>query len=56
MTHGRHIYVKASYMEKAAMCAYPHSNHALSQCKCVLQCCDSCPCINLTDQETDNQY
>ena len=24
--------------------------------KYVLRCCADCPCINITDQETDNQY
>ena len=54
--HGRHIYAKASDMAKATMCAYPQSDHALPYWKCVLQCCANCPCINITDQETDNQY
>ena len=35
MPHGRHIYAKASYMEKAKMCEYPQSDHALPHCKCV---------------------
>ena len=29
MPHGRHIYTKAHDMEKATMCAYPQSDHAL---------------------------
>ena len=35
--HGRHIYSKASDMEKAAMCTYTQSDYALPRCKCVLQ-------------------
>ena len=34
------------------MCAYPESEHALPHWKCVLRCCNDCPCINITDQET----
>ena len=56
MSHRRHIYVKASDMSKATMCAYPQSDHALTHWKCVLRCYDDCPCINLPDQETDNNY
>ena len=55
MPHGRHIYFKESDMAKATLCTYPQSDHALSHWKCVLRCCDDCPCINLPDQETDNQ-
>ena len=29
MTHGRHIYAKASAMAQDTMCAYPKSDHAL---------------------------
>ena len=43
-------------MEKATMCTYPQSDHALPHFKCVLPCCVECPCINIPDQETDNQY
>ena len=56
MPHGRHIYAKASYMAKATMCTYPQSDHALPHWKCVLRCCSKCPCVNLHDQETYNQY
>ena len=56
MPHGHHIFAKAYYMEMATMCAYPQSYHALPHRKCVLQCCARCPCVNLTDQETDDQY
>ena len=56
MLHGRYIDVKASDMEKATMCTYPKSNHALPHWKCVLRCCSDYTLINLTDQETDNQF
>ena len=56
MPHGRYIYAKAYDMEKATMCKYPQSDHSLSQWKCVLRRCAKFPCINLTDEETDNQY
>ena len=26
------------------------SDHALPHWKCVLRCCDDCPCINIPDQ------
>ena len=48
--HGLHIYSKASDMANATMCAYPHLDNALPHWKCLLRCCDDCPCINLTDQ------
>ena len=54
--HERHIYAKVSDMEKAKMCAYPQSDHALPHRKCVLRCCEKCTCINLPDQEIYNQY
>ena len=50
MPHGRHIYSKASDMENAKMCAYPHSDNSLPHWKCVLRCCAECPCINLPDK------
>ena len=56
MPHGRHIYPKAYDMEKSTMCAYPQSDHALPQWKCVLRCCSKCPSINIPDQETYDQY
>ena len=55
MPHGRHIYTKASDMAQTTIYAYPQYDHALTHCKCVLQCCADCSCINLPDQETDNQ-
>ena len=56
MPHGRHMYTKASDMAKTAMCKYPQSDHALPHCKCVFWCYADCPCINIPDQETDNNY
>ena len=56
MPHGRHIYTKSSDMEKAKMCAYQQSYHALPHCKFVFQCCDKCPCVNRPGQETYDQY
>ena len=56
MTHGRHIYAKASDTAKDKMCTYPQSTHALPHWKCVLCCCAKCPFINLPNQETYNQY
>ena len=50
MPHGRHIYAKATYTENSKMCAYPHSDNALTHWKRVLRCCANCPRINLTDQ------
>ena len=56
MPYRHRIYAKAYDMEKATMCAYPHSDHALTHCKCVLICFSKCYCINILDQEIDNQY
>ena len=56
MPHGFHTYAKAYYMEKATICAYPQSSHALPYCKFALRCCSDFPCINIPDQETYNQY
>ena len=56
MPHGRQIYAKAYDMANDTMCTYPQSDHALPHWKCVLRCCSKCPCINIPDQETDNQY
>ena len=56
MRHGRHIYAKAYDVAKATMCAYPQSYHVLTHCKCVLQCCAKYPSINISEQETDDQY
>ena len=38
------------------MCTYPQSDHALPHYKCVLRCCDDCPCINITNQETTKKH
>ena len=50
MSHGRHIYAKASDMEKEKMYEYSHSYHALSQWKCVLRCCAKFPCVNIPEK------
>ena len=55
MPHGRHIYAKYYDMAQATMCVYPQSDHAMTHWKFVLSCCSYYPCINLPDQETDNQ-
>ena len=56
MPHGPHIYSKAYNMSKGTMCAYTQYDHALPYWKCVLRCCSDCPCANIPDKETDNQY
>ena len=56
MPHGRHIYVKAYDMAKSTMFEYPQSDHALPHLKCVLKCCAKCPCVDVIDQDTDDQY
>ena len=56
MTHGCHIYAKGYDMAKATRCAYSQSYHELPHWKCLLRCCDKCTSINITDQETDDQY
>ena len=56
MPHGHPIYAKAYDMEKATLCAYSQSDHALTHWKCVLRCCAKCPSINLPDQEIDDKY
>ena len=55
MPHGHRIYTKAFDMEKATMCAYSQSDHALPNWKCVFPCCAQCPSINIPDQETDDK-
>ena len=42
--------------KKATMCAYPQSDHVLLHWKWVLRCCTKCQCVNISDQETDDQY
>ena len=37
MTHGRHIYAKASDIANATMCTNPHYDHALPHWKRVLR-------------------
>ena len=52
----RHIYAKASDMAKSTMCTYPWSGNALLPWKCVLRYRTKCPCLNIPDQDIDNQY
>ena len=56
MPHGRHIYAKSSDMEKATMCTYTKSDHALTHWKNVFWCCANSPCINLPDKETNKKH
>ena len=55
MPHGSHMYAKASDMAKATIYTYPQSDYTLPYWKCVLRCYAECPCINLPDQETEQQ-
>ena len=52
MSHGRHIYAKASDMAREKICAYPQSYHALPHWKFVMQCCSKCTSVNIPDQYT----
>ena len=56
MPHGHHNYSKKYDTEKATMCAYNQSDHALTHRKCVIRWCAYCPWIIIPDQETDYQY
>ena len=56
MPHRRHIYATASDMANASMCTYPQSEHSLPHWKCVLRCCNDCPCINIPDEEVSNKH
>ena len=56
MPHGRHIYDKASDMEKETMCEYPQSYHALTHWKYVMQYFSKFSSVNLPDQEKHDQY
>ena len=56
MSNGSHIYTKSYDMEKAKMCTYIKSDRAIPNWKFLLRCCAKFPCINITDQETNNQY
>ena len=56
MPHGHHIYAKLYDMAKAKMCAYSQSDHTFPHWKYVLRCCAKCPSINISDQETYDQY
>ena len=37
----------------AKMCPYPSQHHGLPHCKYVLLCCDKCPGISKTHQDTN---
>ena len=54
--HRRHIYDKAYDTANATICEYSQLYHALSRWKCLLRCCAKGPRINLTYQETYDQY
>ena len=56
MPHGRHIYAKSYEMEKATMCAYSQSDHALPHWKFLLRCCAQFPSINIPEQETYDKH
>ena len=56
MPHGRDIYAKAYDMEKATICKYPQSDHALPHWKYVLRCCAKCNIINITVYKTDDTH
>ena len=51
--HGCHIYNSAADMDMVKMCPCPSQKNGLPQCKCVLSCCDKCPVISISHQETD---
>ena len=50
MPQRRHIYAKAYDMEKATVCAYTQSDHAIPHWKYLFRCCYECPYINLPEQ------
>ena len=56
MTHRRHIYARSFDMATVTIHAYPHSDHALPNWNFVLRWCAKCACVNLPDQETDDQH
>ena len=56
MPDGHHIYAKAYDMEKATMCAYPQSDHALTHWIYELRCCAKFTCVIHLDQERYHQY
>ena len=56
ITHGNHIYAKASDMENSNMCTYPKYEHARPHWKCVLWCCADCTFINIPDQDTTKKH
>ena len=50
VSYGCHIYATTYDMYMATICAYPPSQHAFPQWKCVFCCCLNFPCIDLPDQ------
>ena len=56
MPHGRHIYAKASDMEKVKMCVYQQSYHSLPHWKGVMRCWVKFSSVNLPEQETYDQH
>ena len=56
MPHGHNIYAIEYHMDKATMCAYSQSNHALPHWKIFMWCCAKCPSINLLEQEIYDKY
>ena len=55
MPHERNIYDKESDMEKATMCTYTQSDHALPHWKYVLLCFADCPCIDIPDKQKNKK-
>ena len=56
MPHERHIYAKAYDTERAKMCAYSQSYHALPHWKYILICCVKCPSIDIPDQKIYDKH
>ena len=43
-------------MANSTMCEYPQLDNELPHWKFVLRCCAKFPCVNISDQETYDQY
>ena len=56
MPHGHHICAKSSDMSNAKTCAQPQYDHASPHWKYVLQYCAKFSCVNIPEQEADDQY
>ena len=52
MPHGHHIYVSASDIAMAKICAYSTYQHELPHSKFVLCCCSNFPRIDIPGQES----